>query len=156
MSDLTPCPREDCKATIDHWHPQFGPARCCYELLGEQCDHDHDNHDDIACCYAPHDQHSTTDAANLLATIRDAIARDWAPCPLCQGHVRQTVGLVCQLCGHDYRPDPDAELVETMAKAILKAFTGAGSDWGKWTETTRTRYLDVARAALAAYLQATA
>ena len=147
MSNLRACPREDCKATVDHWHAPYGTARCCYGLLGGRCDHN--------ACYAPHDQHSTTDAADLLATVQDAIARDWAPCPLCQGHVRQTVGLVCQLCGHDYRPDPDAALVETMAKAILKASFGDGSDWDEYTGATHTHYREVARAALAAYRQAT-
>lgn len=148
MSDLTPCPRHDCKATVDHWHNQSGPARCCYELLGGRCHHN--------ACYAPHDQHSSTDAADLLATIQDAIARDWAPCPLCQGHVRQTVGLVCQLCRRDYRPDPDAALVETMAKEAFRVAFGDGSDWDEYTGATHTHYREVARAALAAYRQATA
>jgi hypothetical protein len=155
MSDLIPCPRDDCKSTVDHWHGSNGTARCCQELMGEQCDHCPGALNDYAC-YAPHDQHSTTDAADLLATVQDAIARDWAPCPLCQGHVRQTVGLVCQLCGHDYRPDPDAALVETMAKATLKASFGDGSDWDEYTGATHTHYREVARAALAAYRQATA
>ena len=37
--------------------------------------------------------------SELLAQVRDAIKRGWAKCPLCQGSIRQTVGLTCELCG---------------------------------------------------------
>ena len=46
------------------------------------------------------------DAAELLAEVRDHVARG-ALCPMCStGMTRRTVGLVCQLCGTDYsRPE---------------------------------------------------
>lgn len=45
------------------------------------------------------------DAAELLATVRDQVTHG-ALCPMCStGMVRRTVGLVCQLCGTDYRPE---------------------------------------------------
>lgn len=44
--------------------------------------------------------------AQLLVDIRDAVAHHWIPCPLCQGNVRQTVGMVCSLCGTDYGRKP--------------------------------------------------
>jgi hypothetical protein len=45
--------------------------------------------------------------SELLAKVRDAIKRGWAKCPLCQGSIRQTVGLTCELCGRDYSKEGD-------------------------------------------------
>ena len=42
------------------------------------------------------------DAADLLDEVRDQVRRG-ALCPMCStGMTRQTVGLICQLCGTDY------------------------------------------------------
>ena len=42
------------------------------------------------------------DAADLLDDVRDHVRRG-ALCPMCStGMTRQTVGLICQLCGTDY------------------------------------------------------
>jgi hypothetical protein len=37
------------------------------------------------------------DAATSLVLVVDT-----APCPTCTGPTRETTGLVCQTCGHDY------------------------------------------------------
>ena len=45
---------------------------------------------------------SLLDAADLLDEVRDRVRRG-ALCPMCStGMTRQTVGLICQLCGTDY------------------------------------------------------
>ena len=42
------------------------------------------------------------DAADLLDGVRDQVKRG-ALCPMCStGMARQTVGLICQLCGTNY------------------------------------------------------
>lgn len=42
------------------------------------------------------------DAADLLDEVRDQVKRG-ALCPMCStGMARQTVGLICQLCGTNY------------------------------------------------------
>ena len=46
------------------------------------------------------------DAADLLDEVRDQVKRG-ALCPMCStGMTRQTVGLICQLCGTDYGKEP--------------------------------------------------
>ena len=48
MSDLTPCPRSDCRTPITHWHGSDGYVFACHAALnGKPC-----GHDDPAC-YAP-------------------------------------------------------------------------------------------------------
>ena len=46
------------------------------------------------------------DAADLLNEVRYQVRRG-ALCPMCStGMTRQTVGLICQLCGTDYGKEP--------------------------------------------------
>ena len=63
------------------------------------------------------------DAAAFLAEVRGQVARG-ALCPMCStGMTRQTVGMVCQLCGTDYgrpeyaSPRPDLAELRRLAEA---------------------------------------
>jgi hypothetical protein len=62
------------------------------------------------------------DAAALLDEVRGQVARG-ALCPMCStGMTRQTVGMVCQLCGTDYARPEYASLrrdAEQTTKAAL-------------------------------------
>ena len=74
MPDTTPlplpeCPREDCTASVDHYHGNY--VRACWLLLGEECDHDDEDDDGPSPCYAPRTQHAP--ARPPLTAILDAI-----------------------------------------------------------------------------------
>ena len=59
------------------------------------------------------------DAAAFLDEVRGQVARG-ALCPMCStGMTRQTVGMVCQLCGADYaRPEQTSKVVLAEALAV--------------------------------------
>lgn len=52
----------------------------------------------------------TAHDAKVRAAALRAAAEQWRPlvryCPTCQGSSRETVGMVCQTCGHDYGTEP--------------------------------------------------
>ena len=56
----------------------------------------------------------------------------------------------CYLVHRDDLPDPDADLVERMARAIFASYLPDGY-WGNWGEDVPEHYRTAARAALAAY-----
>lgn len=48
------------------------------------------------------------------------------PCPTCSGPIRETVGMVCQTCGTDYAPQPDAETEQTVWHDEAARYTDTG------------------------------
>ena len=56
----------------------------------------------------------------------------------------------CYLVHRDDLPDPDADLVERMARAIFASYLPDGY-WGNWGEDVPEHYRTASRAALAAY-----
>ena len=86
MTDLTPEKRDELRVRSEVAKPFVG-------------------HDFVAPPFTTIDAADLTallDSADLLDEVRDQVKRG-ALCPMCStGMTRQTVGLICQLCGTDY------------------------------------------------------
>jgi hypothetical protein len=68
----------------------------------------------------------------ILALARLTADLEPEPCPTCNGRIRETVGMVCRTCGHDYAADDPQEPAEIPSREVEDAHRegfGAGVEW---------------------------
>ena len=91
MTDLTPEKRAELRAAAEERH-----------LLRFATERGSDGYPSSGLLEISREVLALLDAADFLDEVRDQVRRG-ALCPMCStGMTRQTVGLICQLCGTDY------------------------------------------------------
>ena len=145
MPDTTPlplprCPREDCRTTIDHFHGlNTGDTYACERLHGARCGRHEEGNSLISRCYAPRTATPAPqpiDPADVRVGDRVRIVTTWEV-SITEVHDIALGGKMDDdesvwidtrdedaafyLVG---RPDPDARIVEAIARAIA---AGAGA-----------------------------
>ena len=91
MTDLTPEKRAELRAAVEERH--------LFRFVTERGS---DGYPSSGLLEIGREVLALLDAADLLDEVRDQVRRG-ALCPMCStGMTRQTVGLICQLCGTDY------------------------------------------------------
>ena len=125
---IPPCPREDCRATIDHFHGlNTGDTYACERLHGARCGRHEEGNSLISRCYAPR---TATPAPQPIdpADVRvgDRVRIEYSG--LVEKAPSDDGWTVSEIRDRRFylldRPDHDAPIVGTIARVIA---SGAGA-----------------------------